>query len=44
MQARISRRNFLQTTGAVSLATLLSGCFGVGGQSGGGSNSQSIIV
>ncbi|TME14356.1 MAG: extracellular solute-binding protein [Chloroflexi bacterium] len=35
MQERISRRHFLQVTGGVSLATLLSACggFGVGGQS-----------
>ena len=31
MQQRISRRHFLQVTGSVSLATLLSGCFGTGG-------------
>ncbi|WP_069802000.1 substrate-binding domain-containing protein [Thermogemmatispora onikobensis] len=43
-QRRLSRRDFLQTTSAVSLAALLSGCFGVGGQSGGSSNSQSIVV
>ena len=35
MQARMSRRGFLQVTGGVSLSTVLAGCFGVGGSSSG---------
>ncbi|HEV2653744.1 MAG TPA: hypothetical protein VGT82_02250, partial [Ktedonobacteraceae bacterium] len=30
MQARVSRRTFLQVTGGAALTTTLSGCFGVG--------------
>jgi len=45
MQEKISRRHFLQVTGGVSLATLLSGCgaFGVGGQgTSGGSTTVTV--
>ncbi len=35
MQSTMSRRGFLQAAGALSLTTLLSGCFGIGSQSSG---------
>src|SRR5437660_6349303 len=47
MQERISRRHFLQVSGGVSLATLLSGCFGTGGGgqgTSGGANGASTVT
>jgi raffinose/stachyose/melibiose transport system substrate-binding protein len=47
MQERISRRHFLQLTGGISLATLLSGCFGTGGTqgtSGGASGATTVTI
>ncbi len=46
MQERISRRHFLQVSGGVSLATILSGCFGTGGGQGttGGANGTSSVT
>jgi raffinose/stachyose/melibiose transport system substrate-binding protein len=46
MQERISRRHFLQVSGGVSLASLLSGCFGTGGGQGtsGGTNGASSVT
>ena len=46
MQPEMSRRHFLEVAGGISLTTLLTGCFGVGGSrstsSGGNSNSITI--
>ena len=46
MQERMSRRTFLQVTGAAALSTTLAGCFGVGSSqtTGGGSGSTAAIT
>lgn len=46
MQAKISRRAFLEITGGVALSTTLAGCFGVGGSqtTTGGSNGSTITI
>src|SRR6266516_4380413 len=45
MQAKVSRRTFLQVTGGTVLTTTLTGCFGVGGsQSTTGSSSSTITI
>lgn len=45
MQAKISRRAFLEVAGGVALSTTLAGCFGVGGsQSTSGSSNGSTIT
>ncbi|HZU66305.1 MAG TPA: substrate-binding domain-containing protein [Ktedonobacteraceae bacterium] len=46
MQEKISRRTFLQLTGAAALSTTLAGCFGVGSSqtTGGGSGSATITI
>ncbi len=45
MQAKVSRRTFLQVTGGTVLTTTLTGCFGVGGsQSTTGSSGSTITI
>lgn len=44
MRQPFSRRSFLQLTGGVSMATLLSGCFGVGGASSISSSSDTTQI
>jgi raffinose/stachyose/melibiose transport system substrate-binding protein len=47
MRPRVSRRDFLQVTGGVALTTLLTGCFGVGGEqslSTGGNGAATITI
>jgi raffinose/stachyose/melibiose transport system substrate-binding protein len=44
MEQRVTRRHFLQLTGGVSLATLLSGCFGTAGGGQGSSGGGTAIT
>jgi len=47
MQAKVSRRTFLEVAGGTALATTLAGCFGVGGSqstTGGSSNGSSTVT
>ncbi len=45
MQAKVSRRTFLEVTGGVALSTTLAGCFGVGGsQSSPSGNGSSVSI
>jgi raffinose/stachyose/melibiose transport system substrate-binding protein len=48
MQAKVSRRTFLEVAGGTALATSLAGCFGVGGSQtttgGGGSSSSTVTI
>ncbi|HEX4203293.1 MAG TPA: substrate-binding domain-containing protein [Ktedonobacteraceae bacterium] len=44
MQVKISRRTFLEITGAATLSTTLAGCFGVGGTTTGGNSSSTVSI
>ncbi|MBV9230819.1 MAG: extracellular solute-binding protein, partial [Chloroflexi bacterium] len=47
MEAKMSRRTFLEVTGAAALTTTMAGCFGVGGSqttTGGGGSSTSTVT